>query len=168
MIATKAYVIEPPQFMSSSLALSVDILETANRVAGLLGVAAPFDVARVKPSDVLGKPASADIIILPGLEMSSESEIRSALQKKGFDDVARAIFTLIGPQTVIATSCTGVFLLGKMGLIDHKKVTTTWWLAPLLHELFPKAQLKAGEIVVQDGDLFTAGAALAQIGRAHV
>ena len=160
---TNVTVVEPSQHMSSSLALSMDILATANTVAGLLGLQAPFVVSQMKPSGITENSTYADLIILPGLGFSTEKAIRSSFQSSEFKELIDWLSILNRTDTVIATSCTGVFALGALGLIDHKKVTTTWWLAPLLLEIFPKTQLRAGEIVVEDGNIVTAGAALAHI-----
>jgi transcriptional regulator GlxA family with amidase domain len=64
--------------------------------------------------------------------------------------------TLIG-------SCTGTFLLGQAGALDNHECTTTWWLAGMLASLHPSARVDADRMVVQDGCVWTGGAAFSQI-----
>ena len=52
-------------------------------------------------------------------------------------------------------------------MIDGKRVTTTWWLAPLLQKRYSRVRLAAGELVIEDGNIVTAGAALAHIDLMH-
>jgi transcriptional regulator GlxA family with amidase domain len=51
--------------------------------------------------------------------------------------------------------CTGAFLLGAAGLLDHKHATTHWQFVPALAEAFPAAILEPDRIFVRDGPMFT-------------
>lgn len=48
-------------------------------------------------------------------------------------------------------------------LLGGRKVTTTWWLAPYLQGLLPDSQVDADRMICTDGQVTTAGAALAQV-----
>jgi transcriptional regulator GlxA family with amidase domain len=65
--------------------------------------------------------------------------------------------------TEVASSCSGVFLLAAAGLLDGRRATTSWWLAPLFRRLFPAVTLDTESMVVRDGQVTTAGAAMAQL-----
>jgi putative intracellular protease/amidase len=41
----------------------------------------------------------------------------------------------------IAGSCIGTFILAEAGLLDNAEATTTWWLAPLFRQRYPKTRL---------------------------
>jgi transcriptional regulator GlxA family with amidase domain len=75
----------------------------------------------------------------------------------------RSLLTAAARGTEIATSCSGVFLLASTGLLDGRRVTTTWWLAPLFRRLHPAVMLDTDALVVRDRGLTTAGAAMAQM-----
>lgn len=145
--------------MRSGHALTLDILETANRIAARERhkpfLIREIDVGDLKASD------RADLVILPGLGLSSEAEINGALSDGFLDRIAEAVGCLKGPKTCFATSCSGVFAFAHAGLLDGRAATTTWWLAPLFSRLFPGVVLRNQEIVVEDGAIMTAGAALA-------
>lgn len=62
----------------------------------------------------------------------------------------------------VAASCSAVFLFQAADLLAGRRVTTSWWLAPLLQQLEPRAVVDADRIVIRDGTVVTAGAAFAQ------
>lgn len=59
--------------------------------------------------------------------------------------------------------CTGAFFLGAAGLIDGRQVTTHWQQAEELAERFPKTEVIADSIYIQDGPLYTSAGATAGI-----
>ncbi|HEX3140301.1 MAG TPA: helix-turn-helix domain-containing protein, partial [Rhizobacter sp.] len=62
----------------------------------------------------------------------------------------------------IAASCSAVFLLQAAGLLEGRRATTSWWLAPLLKRMQPGCAVDADRMVCADGPVVTAGAAFAQ------
>lgn len=65
--------------------------------------------------------------------------------------------------TLMASACAGAFVLGEAGLLDGRPVTTHWRLADTLAERFPAARVQAEAILVDDGDLLTAGGLMAWV-----
>jgi transcriptional regulator GlxA family with amidase domain len=59
--------------------------------------------------------------------------------------------------------CTGAFLLGAAGLLDHRRVTTHWEYAPALAAAFPSATVEPDHIFVRDGAMFTSAGVSAGI-----
>ncbi|MCP4315947.1 MAG: helix-turn-helix domain-containing protein [Hyphomicrobiales bacterium] len=153
-------VVVPERVMRTSLALTLDILETANRICQARGNERPFSIreCKVGEADLIEKPA--DIIILPGLGLASEVEYNTALRDGSIDEIMQVIRRLSGPKTQYATSCSGVFAFAHAGLLHGRAVTVTWWLAPLFSRLFPDVTLRPTELVVHDGPVTTSGAAL--------
>ena len=149
--------------MSSSLALTIDILETANRVAKGLGLQPVFDVQVLTPHAIVQSALRADLVILPSLGHALASELEDALASTEARDIVRALTSLRSRKVVFATSCSGVFVFAEAGLLAGKRATTTWWLSPHLQARFPNVQVAADELVVEDGNVVTAGAALAHI-----
>ena len=59
--------------------------------------------------------------------------------------------------------CTGAFVLGHAGLLDHHHVTTHWHYTERLIKAFPKAIVETDRIYLQDGRLITSGGITAGI-----
>ncbi|MGK5740291.1 helix-turn-helix domain-containing protein [Micromonospora sp. URMC 103] len=56
----------------------------------------------------------------------------------------------------IMSVCTGAFVLGHAGLLDHRRVTTHWSAARLLASLFPAATVDPRALFVDDRGVLTA------------
>ena len=66
-------------------------------------------------------------------------------------------------QTIVASACAGAFYLGAAGLLDGRRATTHWALEARLRTGFPAAQVDAGEILIRDGRVITAGGLLSWV-----
>ncbi len=67
------------------------------------------------------------------------------------------------PGLRVASVCSGAFLLGELGLLEHRRATTHWRLADQLARQFPTAQLQTGSLYVEDGGILTSGGVAAGI-----
>ncbi|MFY0531191.1 GlxA family transcriptional regulator [Nannocystis pusilla] len=54
-----------------------------------------------------------------------------------------------------------MFVLAASGLLDERAATTSWWLASELARRFPRISVSADRMVIDQGAVLTAGAALA-------
>lgn len=63
----------------------------------------------------------------------------------------------------VATVCGGVFLLAESGLLDGRRITTHWKFASELRQRFPHLRVDVDRLVVDDGDIVTAGGVLAWV-----
>lgn len=64
---------------------------------------------------------------------------------------------------LVAASCSGVLVLGEAGLLDGRTATTHWRLNNLLQQRYPACKADVSQMVVRDGNIVTAGAAMAQM-----
>ena len=62
---------------------------------------------------------------------------------------------------VLGSVCAGAFVLAETGLADGRRATTHWAFARTLAERFPAVQVAESRMVLEDGDLMTAGGILA-------
>jgi transcriptional regulator GlxA family with amidase domain len=159
--------------MASSVAITVDVLATANRLHAARGRRPPFRVRlagagakRVQGlwpqvhDEQMGPP---EVVIVPGLGMATEAEVTARLKDRDIDQARRRLTAAAAEGVEIATSCSGAFLLAHAGLLDGRRATTSWWLAPIFRRLYPAVRLDTEALVVTDGGVTTAGAALAQM-----
>jgi transcriptional regulator GlxA family with amidase domain len=158
--------------MPSSVALTLDILATVNRLRSANRESALFEVVLTGSGAVHWRPLvpptlsvvqhEASHIIVPGLSLTNEQEVEDLLSR---DDAITTQDRLIArsESATVATSCSGSFLVAKAGLLNGRRATTSWWLAPVFRSMFPDVQLDTDALLVEDGSYMTAGAALAQM-----
>jgi transcriptional regulator GlxA family with amidase domain len=150
----------------SSLSLTIEVLEMANRLRLDEGGARPFEIAfsgggAAAARDFLGvaypdgRRDAPDVLVMPGPRPT---------EGDGFDaedsGVRLAAAAAAGAQ--LATSGAGAFLLAQAGLLDGRRATTSWWLEAAFRRRFPAVDLRPSGLVV-DGPITTAGAPLAQL-----
>lgn len=122
---------------------------------------------RVRSASVDGRPVrtDADFTVTPGHgpEVLAEADtlvippyaLSAAPDPKGV-----AALSQVRPGTRLVSICTGAFLLAAAGLLDGRRATTHWALAAYFRELFPRVDLDADVLFVDDGEILTsAGAA---------
>ncbi len=61
----------------------------------------------------------------------------------------------------VCSVCAGAFLLGEAGLLEGREATTHWAFADALSEKYPAIRVNADRMVIDDGDIITAGGILA-------
>lgn len=159
--------------MASSVAITFDVLATANRVRAASGLPPAFSVRasgsgarsiRTLFTDwALRTAAQPDLITVPGLGLTGDTAIVQGLARSDVRAAQRRLMAAASAGVAIAASCSSVFLLAAAGLLDGRRATTTWWLAPIFAEMFPTVRLDSDAVVVADGPITTAGAAMAQM-----
>jgi transcriptional regulator GlxA family with amidase domain len=63
--------------------------------------------------------------------------------------------------TTLCSVCAGAFVLGETGLLEGRQATTHWAFAEALGERFPTIKVDVDRMVIDDGDIITAGGILA-------
>lgn len=61
----------------------------------------------------------------------------------------------------LASVCAGAFVLGETGLLGGRTITTHWRYAEAFQDRFPGVRLDTDQLIVDDGDILTAGGAMA-------
>jgi transcriptional regulator GlxA family with amidase domain len=64
---------------------------------------------------------------------------------------------------MMTAACIGTFVMAESGLLDHQRVTTTWWLVPMFRRRYPSVSLDESQMIVKSGRFVTAGAALSHM-----
>src|ERR1700756_5312709 len=161
----------------TGLAAVLDAFEIANALAKMSNISSPpfqtkvvglrktvttaqglnvpvTSAARAQRPDAVVLPAINRIMPKPLMQMLASSEAREAggLLRKWSDRGALA-----------AAACVGTFVLAEAALLDGEEATTTWWLAPLFRQRYPRVRLDESRIIVQSNTVVTAGAALSHL-----
>lgn len=88
----------------------------------------------------------ADIVVIPGWRDPAECPPQALLDK------LRAAHAR-GAR--LASICSGAFVLAWAGLLDGRSATTHWRLTELLARSFPRVQVRADVLYVDDGQVIT-------------
>jgi transcriptional regulator GlxA family with amidase domain len=165
------------RLFDTGLSVTLDALGAANKLsAAKMGGVPRFDVSivglrrRVRSGHGLTVPVTAitpdlkpDWVIVPALNATTPDLLLSALERP---DVGQAKVQLLkwhAEGARIAASCIGTFLLAEAGLLDGREATTSWPLAPLFRQRYPKVLLDESRMLVPSGTVVTAGAALGHL-----
>jgi transcriptional regulator GlxA family with amidase domain len=152
----------------TGLSSLLDTFETANELAGetklAVTVISPGGSVRTHHGLVMqtSRPnvRSADLVIVPALACKQPATIVAALERDEVRELS-AVVARYGARCRLAAACTGTFVLGRAGVLDGRRATTTWWLGPTFREQFPEVELDEAQMLVRDRGVLTAGAALA-------
>lgn len=94
--------------------------------------------------------ATADTVIVP-----ASYELGPVFEEGVLTDELAAALAHIRPGTRLASICTGVYVLAAIGYLDGRPATTHWANADRFQRLFPKIELNADVLYVDDGDVLT-------------
>jgi transcriptional regulator GlxA family with amidase domain len=103
------------------------------------------------------------VVVVPGLSLADERAMTEGLAREDVSAARQQIVDAYRNGAEIASSCSAVFLTASAGLLDGRRATTSWWLAPLFRRMFPAVNLESDAMVITDGRVTTAGAAMAQM-----
>jgi transcriptional regulator GlxA family with amidase domain len=145
------------------LAGPYEVFTTAARVSRLMDAsrAIPFDVftiardkttIRTRPGLILeadhtlSDHPSIDLLLIPGGVVADELATPA---------VCEWIATVSPRPALIASVCTGAFLLAKAGLLDNKRATTHWEDVADMRAMFPSVTVLKGRRWVDEGPVVT-------------
>ena len=103
------------------------------------------------------------IVLVLGAGSATPAAMQARLKQSQTRQVCNWIRGAHEAGGTVTGSCTGVYFLGAAGLLNGRRCTTTWWLGTHLQGLFAGCHVSPDAMVVEDGRVWTAGAALAQI-----
>lgn len=160
----------------SGLAAVIDVLKNANGLAGQFSDPPHWRVTTVGakpqirtaaghlvPTSPLAGAERADLLIVPAL---GENRPEALLDHVGGEQswpVRDLIRSTRERGTPIASACAGTFLLAETGILDDRRATTTWWLAPVFRTQYPAVHLDQNQMVVTSDGITTAGAAFGHV-----
>ncbi len=154
----------------------LDAFRVANSLAARQEKQPPFEVSivgvrkKVRTSGGLIVPVHAvrptlkpDWVVVPALGCSTPDLLLPALERPDVKQAVVQVRKWREEGARIATSCVGAFLVAETGLLDHREATTTWWLAPLFRQRYPRVQLDESRMLVPTDIGVTAGAAMGHL-----
>lgn len=94
----------------------------------------------------LGTLAEADTVVIPACANVLDGQP---------DDLVEAVRAAHANGARIVSLCTGAFVLAAAGLLDGRPATTHWMHAGQLAARYPKVQVDASVLYIDDGDILT-------------
>ena len=161
----------------TGLATVLDAFQTANELAEMSGLTSPrFDVTivgmrkAVKTSQGLIVPVVPaptrvvpDWVVVPAIGFKMPGPLQAALARADVSDAGKTLRAWADRGAGTAAACIGTFVVAEAALLDNHDSTTTWWLAPLFRQRYPKVRLDESRMLVKSGKFITAGAALSHM-----
>jgi transcriptional regulator GlxA family with amidase domain len=160
------------------LAALTDTLSTANELAGSLAPAPapPIEVTlvgvrrRVRTAHGLTVPVvpvhsvrNPDVVLVPALGAKMPDTLAARLALADVADAVAALQQWSTAGAAVGAACTGTFVLAETALLDGERATTSWWLAPMFRQRYPRVSLNESRMLVNSAGFTTAGAALAHL-----
>ncbi|MCP5170208.1 MAG: helix-turn-helix domain-containing protein [Hahellaceae bacterium] len=162
---------------ASNIHTILDILIAANHVAkAYLGAkASPFQFELIGLEEkvsaynrtsidnirLISKVNQPDIVIIPGAFEASvtvEDAIYCLDKHREVLDVLNGWYE---KGTLLASACTGNFLLAKTGILNGREITCHWAFESFAYKLFPNEAFCTNKILIDHGDMISAGGATA-------
>lgn len=97
-----------------------------------------------------------DLLIIPAPEVAAREDWDKRLER--LKPELKYIQHTFTKGTSIATICVGAFLLGEANLLNGRKATTAWIVEQSFAQRYPDCLLNTSEILIEDGNIITAGA----------
>jgi len=141
-----------PSAQTSAVYGLVDLFETANKIQTERGGQSRFVVEAIK-----GHSQSAlmyDAIILP-------PSLNGGVTTDEITLWADWLMARHQDGALMCSICAGAFMLAKTGLLHNRPATTHWALADQFSDQFPDVILNVDELIIDDGDIITAGGLMA-------
>jgi transcriptional regulator GlxA family with amidase domain len=165
-------VVAPVETVSITMSGLFDVIGKADRAFGALqgrpGRDTVFDISLVSLDgrpvryrdrvtvtvDLAARSVSdPDLVVVPGLD--DELDVSFELNAAWSPWITR----WHGAGAVIASSCSGAFLLAQAGILDGRTATTHWMYADELQKRFPHVRVAAERLIIDHGDVITSGGA---------
>lgn len=164
MASLEIGIVDYPGAQSSTILGLTDMFLIANRVVERRGEQAPLRISHWQraagaavPERRFDSAPGADgrpaVLILPSA-LGDPPDRDAALP------YAAWIRALHASGTVLSSVCAGAFVAAETGLLDGRTATTHWMYADAFRARFGATRLDIDRLIVEDGDIITAGGAM--------
>ncbi|WP_119395486.1 GlxA family transcriptional regulator [Salinibius halmophilus] len=160
-------------FMTTAVTGMIDVFQMAQNTANRLGIAGAiqwqligvdslsvssgqgitFDCQRT-----LANVGHLDAVVFNGYQDTSDANLLAQADQLA-GQLPNLLRLFLNCQYVVA-GCNAVAVLGKLGLLDGKHVTSSWWLDKFFAQHCPRVTADTDQALVVDGKFITGGATL--------
>ena len=161
----------------TGLAAVLDAFSTANALAEMTGLSSLRFQTKVvglhktvttaqglsMPVVAATRAGTPDVVVTPAINRITPEPLVRALVSDEVREAGAVLRKWAGRGALSTAACVGSFVLAEAGLLDGEAATTTWWLAPLFRQRYPRVRLDEARLVVHSNAIVTAGAALGHL-----
>jgi transcriptional regulator GlxA family with amidase domain len=126
-----------------------------------------FKVCSTRPGEPMRTSSHSAVIAPYGLDELVDADLVAIPATTWREDYSEEILDALRAAeargAILLTVCSGAFVLGAAGLLDGRKCATHWRYADKFRAQFPKAQLDADVLFVDDGNIITSAGTAAGI-----
>ncbi|WAH98145.1 GlxA family transcriptional regulator [Arthrobacter sp. MMS18-M83] len=168
----RVVVIAPAETASITMTGLFDVIGKADRAFGALeGRPGRDTVFDVKLASLDGRPVHYQDRVTVNVDLAAEEvNAPDLVIVPGLDDDLGPSFALNAAWapwlarwhaagSVVASSCSGAFLIAEAGLLSGRTATTHWLYADEFRRRFPAARLAVQRLIIDHGDVITSGGA---------
>jgi len=166
-------IIQYPGAMQSAIVGLHELFDMATRLSRERQAGLQFDIQVLHSSELNGDPAEgSDSACCTGdVDKSSVTAVPQVIilppclvgsfYTDGQPELSHWLKVMHGAGALLCSVCAGAFLLAQTGLLNQRPATTHWILAEELAARFPEVRVDDTKILINDGDLMTAGGLMA-------
>ena len=126
-----------------------------------------FKVCSTRPGEPMRTSSHSAVIAPYGLDELVDADLvaipATTWREEYSEEILDALRAAETRGAILLTVCSGAFVLGAAGLLDGRKCATHWRYADQFRAQFPKAQLDADVLFVDDGNIITSAGTAAGI-----
>jgi transcriptional regulator GlxA family with amidase domain len=115
------------------------------------------------PVTAAARAQTPDAVVMPAINGIMPEPLLQALASDEVCQAGAVLRKWAGRGALTAAACVGTFVLAEAALLDGEEVTTTWWLALLFRQRYPRVRLVETRLIVQSNVVITTGAALGHL-----
>lgn len=149
-------IIDYPNALQSAVQGFRELFLLANRIIIESQLEVQFSVKVIQPDIGLDGMSQNDIVILPP---NLDGDYYYTPQP----ELLQYLNDAYQKGAILCSACAGAFILAKTGLLDNRVATTHWQLADEFNEVFPKVSLDIESLLINDGDIISAGGLMSWI-----
>ena len=149
-------IIDYPNALQSSVHGLKELFLISNRIIIENELDRQFIVRVVQPGRELDRVSQCDIVILP-------PSLDDIYYRAPQPNLLKFLNHTHKMGSILCSACAGTFILAQTGLLDNRTATTHWQLADKFNTQFPKVSLKIESLLINDGDIISAGGLMSWI-----
>lgn len=173
----KISILATERCQASNIHTILDVLIAANQVAkaylgasenpfrfelvGLNRHVTAYNRSSIDNIQLIHEVNRPDIVIIPGAFEAAITKEEAIICLEQYRDALDFINSWHAKGTVLASACTGNFLLAKTKALKGRDLTCHWAFSSLGHQLFPGESFHTHKILIDHGDIISAGGATA-------